>query len=139
MVDPSIVVSRLSALESYFERLETFRDIPLAEFLADPDIHHLAERYLHLACECVLDTAQHVISDAGFRQPESYRDALAILRDENVLEADLAERLQGWMDFRYVLVHLYLEIDHALVYRTIQEQLGDLAEFAARIGRLLDG
>ena len=137
MVDPSVVTKRLGALEGYVDRLREFRTISREQFIAEPDVHHLAERYLHLACECVLDIAQHVVSDAGFRQPESYRDALAILDQEGILPTDLAERLQRWMGFRNILVHLYLEVDHGIVYRAIRDQLEDLDQFAAAISRLI--
>jgi hypothetical protein len=39
---------------------------------------------------------------------------------------DLAERLRGWAGFRNVLVHEYLDIDHAIAYRAIQTELSDL-------------
>ena len=47
--------------------------------MREPGLHHLAERFLHLACECVLDIAHHIISDEGYRQPETYRDDAALL------------------------------------------------------------
>lgn len=137
MVDPAILASRLGALEEYLERLETFRTVELERYLADPDLYHLAERYLHLSCECILDAAQHIVSDEGYRQPTSYKDTFAVLRDEGVLEADLAERLQGWMGFRNVLVHLYLTIDHELSFLAIRDQLEDLRLFAEAAGRFL--
>ena len=41
------------------------------------------------------------------------------------------------MDFRNVLVHSYLDIDHARVHEAIMEDLGDLEEFARRMAPLL--
>ena len=137
MVDQSVLASRLSALEGYLAKLRTFSTFSLDDFLADEDVHHLAERYLHLASECVLDVAQHVISDMGYRQPEGYKDAMDVLREEDVLGGELTDKLKGWMGFRNVLVHLYLEIDHRESYKAIHEELGDLEAFAARMGRFL--
>jgi len=51
-------------LESYAAELRGFREIPREEFIREPTIHHLAERYLHLACESVLDIA-HRVRDAA--------------------------------------------------------------------------
>lgn len=53
------------------------------------------------------------------------------LAKAGLMESDLAARLQGWARFRNVLVHLYLDIDHARTYRVIQSELGDLSEFLA--------
>ncbi len=123
----------MSALSGYCERLEGFRQLSREEFLGDEDVFQLAERYLHLVCESMLDVAQHVISDAGFRQPEDYKDTMEVLREEGILDDELAARLKEWMGFRNVLVHLYLKIDHGRSFEAIQESLGDPRSFAERM------
>ena len=137
MVDRDLLSSRLSALDGYLAELRVFRERSRKEFVATPGLHHLAERYLHLACECVLDIAQHVISDLGLRQAEGYKDAIAVLREEGILEAELAEAVQGWMGLRNVLVHLYLKIDHGRTYDAITTGFGDLERFAAQMAHYL--
>jgi len=86
----------------------------------------------------MLDMAQHVIGQQGFRQPTDYKDAIEVLREEGVLDDDLAGRIKGWMGFRNVLVHLYLQTDHGQSYATIQHELGDLDEFAACMATFLE-
>ena len=137
MVDLDVVGRRLGALEGYIARLREFRAVPRDDFLAQPDVHHLAERYLHLATECVLDLAQHLISDLGLRHPEGYRDTMRVLAEAEVLQPELAQRLEGWMGFRNVLAHLYLEIDHGIAYSVIENDLEDLEHFAAGISAWL--
>ena len=139
MVDQHVLSSRLNALGEYLAELEAFARWSREEYLNDPHRHHLAERFLHLACESVLDLAQHVISDMEYRQPRDYRDTMEVLRQEGILGDDLAERLKGWMGFRNVLVHLYLQIDHGLTYDAICNDLGDLEEFRRTMSRLLEG
>jgi uncharacterized protein YutE (UPF0331/DUF86 family) len=124
-------------LESYLAELRSFRSVGREEFVREPAVHHLAERYLELACACVLDLAQHVIADEGYRQAATYKETMEVLRDEGLLSADLAERLKRWMGFRNILVHLYLEIDHAQVHAALENDLGDFEEFAAVMSRLL--
>lgn len=138
MVDQDVLASRLSALEGYRAKLESFKRYGREEFLDDEDVYQLAARYLQLACECVLDLTQHVIAQMGYRQPQDYKDAIEVLREEGVLEPDIAERLKGWMGFRNVLVHMYLETDHQRSFEAIQKELGDLQVFAARMARYLE-
>lgn len=133
-----MVASRLSALEGFRAKLEGFRRFRREEFLDDEDIQQLAARYLHLACECILDLTQHVIAQMGFRQPADYKDSIEVLREEGILEPDLADRLKGWIGFRNVLVHLYLDTDHQRSYEAIQHELGDLGAFAARMAGFLE-
>jgi uncharacterized protein YutE (UPF0331/DUF86 family) len=137
VVDQLKLSSRLSALESYLAELRSFRAYPREQFVEEPALHHLAERYLHLACEAVLDISQHVIADQGYTQATSYRNAVEVLQGEGMIDRDLSKRLKRWMGFRNVLVHLYLEIDHGRVYDAIQEDLGDLEGFVAVMARLL--
>jgi len=138
VVDRHALSSRLDALEGYLAELRSFQSVPREELVREPALHHLAERFLHLACESVLDIAHHVISDQGYRQARSYKDAMDILCEEGLIDRSLADRLKGWMGFRNVLVHLYLEIDHGRTYDAIHDDLGDLEQFASAMARLLD-
>jgi uncharacterized protein YutE (UPF0331/DUF86 family) len=124
-------------LDGYLAELRPFQAVSREEFVREPALHHLAERLLHLACECVLDIAQHVIAEAGYRQAATYKELMQVLSEEGLIDEDLAERLKGWMGFRNALVHLYLELDHGRSHDAIQEDLGDLEEFAAKMAGLL--
>lgn len=137
MVDHQKLSSRLDALAGYLTELRSFQSVSREEFVREPAVHHLAERYLHLACESILDIAHHVIADQGYRQATTYKNVIEVLAEEGLIDQSLAERLKEWMGFRNILVHLYLEIDHGLAYDAIRDDLGDLERFAASMGRLL--
>jgi len=113
-------------LRDYLRKLQAFRDADEAEFVREPALHDLAERYLHLAVEACLDVGNHWIADRGLPTPEANRDTFTILEQAGELPEDLADRLRGWAGFRNVLVHEYLAIDHALAHREIQHELGNL-------------
>jgi len=93
VVDAEVFRRRIDALLGYLSRPEPFADVDREAFAADPDRHHLAERYLHLAVESALDIANHVIADRGYEAPETYRDAFSILGTHAVVSDDLARRL----------------------------------------------
>jgi uncharacterized protein YutE (UPF0331/DUF86 family) len=130
VVDVELLRRRIDALLGYLKRLEPFGATDRTQFIADRDQHHLAERYLHLAIESALDIANHMIADAGFEAPDTYRDAFAILTRHGVLDDDLGKRLQSWAGMRNVLVHLYLDIDHGITWDTIRSDLDDLRRLA---------
>ncbi|MBP7146539.1 MAG: DUF86 domain-containing protein [Acidobacteria bacterium] len=137
MVDRDALSSRLDALESYLAELRSFRSRTREEFVREPALHHLAERLLHLACECVVDLAHHIISDLGLRQPSNYKDAMAVLAEAAAIPQELAERMKLWMGFRNVLVHFYLTVDHGRAYDAIVNELGDFEDFARAMSRYL--
>ena len=129
MVDTAIFSKRLDALEDYLQRLRSLGQASRAAYVADPKIHDLAARYLHLAMEATIDIANHWISDVGLRTPDTNRDIFVVLEQAGEIDPALSERLQSWASFRNVLVHDYLTIDHGIAYRVIREDLGDLDAF----------
>lgn len=94
-----------------------------------------AERWLHLASECVLDLAHHLIADRGWRTPSSYRDAIRVLAENAVMDDSLADQLDLWAGLRNVLVHLYLDVDHDTLFRILQSDLDQLEDFARAVSR----
>lgn len=133
MVDAEVLRERLRALDGYVSALEAPASTSRERFVADADLHDLAERRLHLAVECMIDTANHIIATEGLQAAKTYRDAFAILSEHGVIDAPLARRLSGWAGLRNVLVHLYLDIDHGIVHEALTNELGDLSEFATRL------
>ncbi len=129
MVDRAIFVRRLDALNGYLQKLRAFQQVDSAEFVREPTLFDLAERYLHLAMECVLDLANHTIADRGLGTPSSNRDCFTVLERAGELTPEQAERLRQWAGFRNILVHQYLEVNHALSYQAIAEDLGDIEAF----------
>ena len=111
------------------QRLRSLGRATEADYLADPSIHDLAARYLHLATEATIDIANHWICDAGLRTPDTNRDIFVVLEQAGEIDPALSDRLQDWASFRNVLVHDYLTIDHGIAYRAIRTELGDLYAF----------
>ena len=138
MVDREIFSRRLVTLHDYLEKLRAFRPTSEAEFRHSPAIHDLAERYLHLAMECVLDLGNHYIADGGLPTPETNQDTFTRLEAAGVIAPELASRLRSWAGFRNILVHQYLDIDHGIAWHAIQEELGDLEAFARWAETLLN-
>lgn len=70
--------------------------------------------------------------------PEDFWDAFTVLEERQALEAGLAERLRRLAGQRNRLVHLYGDIDDALIHRNLQTGLEDLDAFGRAIARLVD-
>ena len=129
MVDAEIFSRRLDALHDYLERLRRLGEAHESEYVAEPGIHDLAARYLHLVLEAAIDLGNHWIADGGLRTPDSNRDSFMVLEEAGEIEPALAQRMRGWAGFRNVLVHEYVNIDHRIAYAAIRDELGDLDAF----------
>lgn len=138
MVDREVFDRRLGRLEAHLRDLHALARREREDFLADRGLQAQAERWTHLAVECALDLANHVIADRGWRTPESYRDAFHVLSEEGVIPVRLAEQMAGWAGLRNILVHAYLDIDHERLHEALRSELEQLANFAAAMQRAVD-
>jgi uncharacterized protein YutE (UPF0331/DUF86 family) len=137
VIDADLLRLRIEALLEYLVRVDRFKEVERERFVAEPDTHHLAERYLQLTVEAALDIAHHIIAARGYTAPATYRDAFAILCKQGVLPSSLAQRLQAWAGLRDALVHDYLDIAHGRVFDAIESDLEDLCAWAATAAGLL--
>ncbi|MEW6741756.1 MAG: DUF86 domain-containing protein [Planctomycetota bacterium] len=139
MVDPEIIATRLSKLREALRKLRKLGAMPRDEYLAAEVEQALAEHFLRLALEAMLDTGNHVIASEGFRKPLQLREIPRILAENGIIPDELGRRLSRATALRNRLVHGYAEIDHAIIHGMLQNDLGDLESFAVAIGRLCDG
>jgi uncharacterized protein YutE (UPF0331/DUF86 family) len=137
VLDIQGIQKRLDKLDQYVQILRELRAADREQFVSDYHLHGLAERYLHLSIECLLDIANMLVSGLGLRKPERYQETVDILAGAGVLSHELAHRLAGVTGFHNVLVHEYLEVDRGLVYQYLQENLGDLGAFAQEVIRFV--
>jgi len=135
LVDLDVFERRLARLEDLLKHLRSLAGIERRTFLADDGLKAQAERWLHLAAECCLDLANHLIADRGWKTPTTYREAFQVLVREGVLGGGLAGQMEGWAGLRNVLVHLYLEVDHEILFSILTGDLDQLAAFATAMSR----
>ena len=137
MVAREVLQSRLNALEDYLAKLRAFKPYSKQEFLKNSAIHDLAERYLHLLAECLLDIGNHLIADQNLGAPGSYREIFQMLEDNRIITSKLSSRLQDWASYRNILVHGYLNIDHSVAYELIKEDFQDIEELKTVVQNLI--
>lgn len=137
MVDPAVMERRFRALRGCVDKMrQRFANTTVEAFVANEDSRLIAERLLQLACESCIDMANHVISDRGGEQPDSYRQAFAELARMGLVSADLAAALQQRTAMRNILVHSYLPVGPAKVHAVVTQRLDDLEAFAVAIATL---
>lgn len=137
MVDREVFDQRLAKLEECLGRLAELAGRDRETVLRDPGLLAQLERWMHLAAEASIDMAQHLIAARGWRTPETNRDAFRVLEEEGVLRPELARRMEDWAGLRNVLVHLYLAIDHELLFDALSDELEQLRDYAVALRRTL--
>lgn len=135
-MDREIVAARLSKPRECLRHLRRIAVSPLEDYLSSEIDRALAEHFLRLALEVMLDVGNHLVVSRGFRKPLQLRDIPSILAENGILPGDLARRLADATGLRNRLVHVYSDVDHTIIYRVLQSDLDDLDAFAARIANL---
>ena len=138
MVKQELVAARLEKVREYLKTLKSIQKYDVEKFKSDVFIHATAERYLQLVIECLLDIGNHVISDKGFRKPDTYAEVFEILAQNHVIQKKLYEQIEGMTAFRNILVHDYLRLDLERVYQVLQQKVQHIEKLAQVFGRLID-
>ena len=120
---------RLDELSERLARLQPLRDRARSDFDQDPYLRDIVERNLEIAAQCCIDVSHRIISLEGAPKPVDYYDAILRMGELGVLPADFARHLAPLAGFRDILVHEYLAVDGAEVYRALHN-LEDMERFA---------
>ena len=131
------ILNKLERLQKYVRILNSYKKYSFQDINEDFTLRGAIERYLEVSLECCIDIGEMIISSRGLRKPETYREVIEILGEEDILPQGFAERFAEAAKFRNILVHMYAEIDVEMVYEILQNNLGDFDEFARHIARYL--
>jgi uncharacterized protein YutE (UPF0331/DUF86 family) len=135
VTDAELVAKRLAFIETCVRQLQTLaRPERIVDDLRE---QRFVEHTLQLAIQAALDVASHVVSDERLGEPDTNRDVFRLLERGGFVTPELGERLERMAGFRNVVVHLYQEVDLAIVRDVVENHLGDLLEFAATIRKRL--
>jgi uncharacterized protein YutE (UPF0331/DUF86 family) len=138
MANVPIIRRLLHNLEGYLNDLRNATDITYEKYLSDIRSQRFVERTLQIAIECCLDVVHHIISDEGFREPNSYADAFTVLAEKGILPQESIEGYQLMAQFRNKIVHYYEKIDPEQVYGIFKGKLQTFDIFKDQIERWIE-
>lgn len=129
------IFEKLQQLDEYLENLQQLKKEIKGqkEFVEDFHFYGLAERYLQLSCQIIMDTLNLVIIEQSLEKPENYQEAVSILFKKKIISENLASRLEGIVGFRNILVHEYGKINRKKVYHYLLEKSEDFKVFKKEI------
>ena len=131
MIEESVLIHRLAALEEYLADLDEIKiDLDRTKFKNDKITRRYVERTLQMATEACLDIANHIISYEGYREPEDNKDVFKVLSENDIIAEDLRDKLIKMAKCRNVIVHDYLKVDSEIVYAVLTKHCSDIAMYA---------
>ena len=138
MIDRDVVESKLRFLQEYLNDLKEYKDISLNDYRTSKKDQRFVERTVHLACECCIDIATHIISRQGLREPKDNKDLFAILFEENIISENICKAMIKMAKFRNIVDHDYARIEPEIVLGILRKDIGDFKKFAREIIGYLD-
>lgn len=123
------IIRKFEKMDEYLHYLAELQKVNESEFVSDYHFFGLAERYLQLSIEIILDIGKMTVILIGLRRPENNQDTISILFNAGIISAELASRMSGIAGFRNILVHEYENIDRAVVYRKLKTNIKDMDDF----------
>ena len=129
------ILEKVQNLDEYLNYLNCLREETKSEenFVKDFHLFGLAERYLQLSIQIMIDILNLIIIEEELEKPEGNQEIISLLFNYGVISESLASRLDGIVGFRNILVHEYGKIDRKRVYQHLRERLNDLKDFKKEI------
>lgn len=133
MTNISVIENKISQINKYLNILEKYREYTKDEIVSSVDLKGTVERYLYLAVQTAIDLAEAVISYKKLRKPTTMGESFTILKEENIIEKELENKLIGMVGFRNILAHEYEDIDYDILYDVLIKKTKDIKDFTARV------
>lgn len=133
MVNPQTITPILNNLRNYKHKLSILAGYSREDFLQDFTKVESAKHLLQVAIQSCLDVAHHIIADEGYRTPQESYDAFVVLQEEKIIPDSFMPVLRQMVSFRNRVVHLYWDVNDAIVYDILQQNLGDFDTFVGYI------
>lgn len=96
------------------------------------------ERNLQLAIECALDIGEVIISSEDLEKPEDYKSIIEILGKEGIIPLKFASKFKEAAKLRNILVHMYIDINPAIIVQVLDDNLDDFDGYAQYIAEFFD-
>jgi uncharacterized protein YutE (UPF0331/DUF86 family) len=129
MVDRTLILRKLADLEKHIGQISEYSNLRVNEYARDWKIQRIVERTLQMLIEICVDIASHIISDSGFRVPESYADTFKVLYENKIIEKRLFTRMEKMARFRNIIVHHYDKIDEEIIVGILRKDLDDFIKY----------
>jgi len=131
------MLERLKLLENNIRDLRDLKSKFSLEDVCSDRTKEWALRYgLLETIQIVIDISCYLVSRDNLGNPATYTECIELLQRFEYLDRGLAEKLNGMIGLRNILVHEYLAVEREKLYHLL-EDIGDFEEFAIRTQRFL--
>lgn len=128
MVDHDVLIEKVNQIQACLARIHSKVNDDVSR-LDDLDIQDIVVLNLQRAIQVAIDIAFHILSTEKLGLPQNTKDAFLILKNEKVINSELADKMARMTGFRNVVVHEYQKVSLEILKNIIQHRLPDIEEF----------
>jgi len=132
------IPSRLERLTRDCQRLESYRQLSLEEFLANPAAQDDTAYLLCTTYQNALDIATGLLSRLRLPRPAAEVNPFALLAEEEVLSEGCVAQLNAMQGLCNAISRQYGEIDPQWIFQTLQVNLAGLNQFGEQVQTFLE-
>ena len=132
------LLDRLELLDECQAALRRLASDSAEQIASEPIKTAALERYLQIAAQVCIDVGNHIAAAYGLRSPKSYADVFQVLKEHDVLESNLADRMAELARLRNILVRLYLDVDINLLHAALRTGVDDFSLFSQQVLKFVE-
>ena len=93
------IIFKLQKLDEYVKYLRETQKVNKNKFIEDYHFFGLAERYLQLSIEVLLDVGKILVIIKGLKRPEENQEIFSMLYDEKIISEKTGPEFNGHRQF----------------------------------------
>jgi uncharacterized protein YutE (UPF0331/DUF86 family) len=132
-MDRELIEEKIESIRRCVQRIESKRPDTVEALAEDWDAQDIIALNLTRAVQLCVDVASHILAESDGPVPDTMGASFDQLRQIGILSDALAERLQGAVGFRNIVVHAYEDVDWDIVFAIIHHHLDDFKQFARAV------
>ena len=132
-MDRDLVQTKLESLRRCVERIASKTPSSADQLAHDLDLQDIIALNLQRAVQLSVDIATHLIAETDALPPTTMANNFEVLRELQIIDPTLAERMAKAVGFRNIAVHSYQTINWNVVYQICRLHLGDFRQFTKAV------
>ncbi len=132
MPDRDVILAKVSTMQRCLKRIKEVTNLD-PESLNNIDTQDIFILNLQRAVEAAIDIATHIVASEGLGLSTTIRDNFKLLKNANIIDAELLKKMESMVGFRNIAIHDYKELNVEILKSILSKNLKDLEEFYSTI------
>lgn len=128
MLENDVILSKISNMKNCLKTIQKVTGGD-ADRLDDFIVQDVVVLNLQRAIQAMIDIANVIIAEKGFKLPASYKDSFRILYSNGVIDKTLMKRIEPMIGFRNIAVHDYQALNIDILKSIFRQHLNDFETF----------